>query len=508
MNAAYDKLIYLRKSRSDGEHESVEEVLAKHEKMLQEYAVRTYGEPIPESCIYREVVSGETIQARPMINKLLDRIQSEPIKGVLTVEPQRLSRGDLSDCGTIIRAFRYTDTLIITPNKTYDLSDKFDRKFFEMELMRGNDYLEYVKEIMMRGRIASVSEGNFIGSIPAYGYDKVKIGKTYTLAPNSEADTVKLIFELFVNEGLGTTTIAHRLNDLGIKPRKSPFWTNPAIRDMLRNPVYIGKIRWNWRKTVKKYDNGELVVSRPRSEPENNMLIDGKHEAIISEELFSAAQKKFGNTPRAKISNELKNPFATLLRCDCGRAMIYQPQKRALPRLHCTQQMHCGNKSATYDEIEQAVIVALEKIIFDFKLQIDNGEEKEMSKLHDSLISKLNKELNDIETQQDKLYELLEQGIYTKAVFVKRNAALAERREQAKTSLEKALSQSPVVINYEEKIVELSQAVDLLKNPDATAKQKNDFLKTVIKEIRYSRHTDNHTKLDNTPFSIEVFLLF
>ena len=147
-------LVYLRKSRADGDHESIEDVLAKHYKMIQDYAAAKLGGAIPEDLIYREVVSGETIQDRPEIKKVLDRIQGEDITGVLVVEPQRLSRGDLSDCGTIIRAFRYTETLIITPTKTYDLSDKFDRKFFEMELMRGNDYLEYVKEIMMRGRIA------------------------------------------------------------------------------------------------------------------------------------------------------------------------------------------------------------------------------------------------------------------------------------------------------------------------------------------------------------------
>ena len=127
-------LMYLRKSRADGEHETVEEVLAKHYKILQDYAAAKLGETIPEDMIYREVVSGETIQDRPEIKKLLDRIQTEEVKGVLVVDPQRLSRGDLSDCGAIIRAFRYTDTLIVTPPKTYDLGDKFDRKFFEMDV--------------------------------------------------------------------------------------------------------------------------------------------------------------------------------------------------------------------------------------------------------------------------------------------------------------------------------------------------------------------------------------
>ena len=184
-------LIYLRKSRADGEYETVEDVLAKHYRILQDYAVSKLGGAIPEKYIYREVVSGETIQDRPEMKKILDRIQAEDITGVLVVDPQRLSRGDLSDCGTIIRAFRYTDTLIVTPQKTYDLAEKFDRKFFEMELMRGNDYLEYIKEIMNRGRLASVNEGNFIGSVPPFGYDKVKVGKAYTLTPNAEADTVQ-----------------------------------------------------------------------------------------------------------------------------------------------------------------------------------------------------------------------------------------------------------------------------------------------------------------------------
>lgn len=500
-----EHLIYLRKSRADGEHETVEDVLARHEKILQEYAVKMLGEPLPDSCIYREVVSGETIQDRPVIKNLLERIQNEPIKGVLTIEPQRLSRGDLSDCGTIIRAFRYTDTLIMTPTKTYDLSDKFDRKFFEMELTRGNDYLEYVKEILMRGRIASVSEGNFIGSVPPYGYDKVRIDKAYTLVPNEEADTVKLIFDLWVNHALGTTTIANQLNSLGLKPRKIEYWTYATIRDMLRNPVYIGKIRWNWRKTVKKYEDGEIIKSRPKSNPESWMLIDGKHEGIISEELFYAAQERFGKTPRLKSENQLVNPFAGLIRCECGKSMVYQVQKKSADRVHCPNQPRCGNKSTTYAEIEEEIISSLNGIIADYKTKITNGEDNP-KKTQQNIVQKLTKELNDIETQQTKLYDFLEQGIYTNAVFLKRNAALAEKRKLVTTALEDAKANLPQTINYEEKIVKISEALNLLQDRNAPIKLKNEFLKTVIKEIRYRRKTDNRTKWDNTPFSIEIFL--
>ncbi len=499
-------LVYLRKSRADGEHETVEDVLERHENILREYAGKN-GITINEQDIYREIVSGETIQDRPEINKLLNRIQSENIKGVLAIEPQRLSRGDLSDCGTIIRAFRYTDTLIITPTKTYDLSDKFDRKFFEMELTRGNDYLEYIKEIMMRGRIASVSEGNFIGSIPPYGYDKVKSGKSYTLVPNAEADTIRMIFELYANEKLGTTIIANRLNDLGIKPRKAPYWTNASVRDILHNPVYIGKIRWNWRKTIKKYENGDIIKSRPKSEPDTWILVDGKHEPIISEELFEAVQQRFGNAPRIKASQELVNPFAGLIRCQCGKAMVQQAQRKGVqPRIHCPYQKYCGNKSASCSDLEQVIIESLNNIINDFKSRLNN--DTPTYDANSELISKITKELNALETQQNKLYDLLEQGVYTSAVFVMRNEALAAKRKKLEEILAKAKESSQAVVNYQEMIISLSEAVDVIKNTEISPKRKNVFLRSVIKEIEYSRKKDDSRSDYDPPISISVMLRF
>lgn len=498
-------LVYLRKSRADGEHETVEEVLAKHYKMLQDYAAAKLGGAIPEDLIYREVVSGETIQDRPEMKKILDRIQVEDITGVLVVEPQRLSRGDLSDCGTIIRAFRYTDTLIVTPPKTYDLGDKFDRKFFEMELMRGNDYLEYVKEIMLRGRLASVQEGNYIGSSAPYGYDKIKEGRSFTLVPNAEADVVRLMFELWTAEGLGTTTIANRLNALHIRPRKSQLWNPASIRDMLRNPVYIGKIRWNWRKHVKKYEDGELVNSRPKSKKEDWILVDGKHEALISEEVFDAAQERFGSLPKVKAKSGLRNPFAGIMHCSCGRAMIYQPSRKCEARLHCAYQMHCSNRSATYTEVEEEVIRALRSFAADVRELLDGGHKS--SGVHEAVSAALTKELNALETQQERLYEFLEQGIYTTEVFVKRNAALAQRRSELQEAIEEAKSQEVSEVDYKQRYVALLEAVNVLENDTASVEEKNRLLRAVIKDIVYHRESEIRDKWHPVPFSLDIIFV-
>ena len=62
-------LMYLRKSRQDDPHETVEEVLAKHEALLQDWAFRELGHTIPEEYIFREIVSGEKISDRRELQK-------------------------------------------------------------------------------------------------------------------------------------------------------------------------------------------------------------------------------------------------------------------------------------------------------------------------------------------------------------------------------------------------------------------------------------------------------
>ena len=97
-------------------------MLLKHETMLQEHARQELGGAIPEENIYREIVSGESIEEREEMQKVLARIEDPAVKGVLVVDPQRLSRGDLEDCGRLISDLRYTSTQVVTPMMVYNLS--------------------------------------------------------------------------------------------------------------------------------------------------------------------------------------------------------------------------------------------------------------------------------------------------------------------------------------------------------------------------------------------------
>ena len=502
--------IYLRKSRSDDPSLTVEEVLEKHEARLQEWAISNFGAKIPEENILREVVSGETIDDRPEMLRLLSIIESPKVQAILIVEPQRLSRGDLEDAGRIIKLFRYSNTLICTPPKTYDMRDEYDRDNFERELKRGNEFLEYQKKIMNRGREQSVKAGNFIGSIPPYGYEKTVImegkKKCHTLKINEEeAEIVRMIFDMYVNQDMGRVLIARHLNDLNIKAKKGGLWAQDAIKDMLENEHYIGKVRWNWRKTVKIVEDGEIRAIRPKTEIGEYLVYDGKHEAIISEELFFAARDKQGRNHRAKPKTRVRNPLAGLLYCQCGRAMSLRTHKtkdggeRCAPRLLCDNQAYCKTSSCLYDEIIDRVCDVLGQCIEDFEIRIQNNDDDSI-KHHATLVKRLKTKYEELCKKELSQWEKYTEEEMPKHIFDTLNEKVLKEKEEVQEALCKASESMPTRIDYEEKIYRFKDALEALKDPEVPAIKKNNFLKACIERIDYKREKAERIKSQQTRY--------
>ena len=165
--------IYLRKSRADIELEAIEkmETLKRHKKILLELAYKKQIH-VDDNDIYEEIVSGETIAARPQMQKLLKAVYQKTYRGVLVVEIERLARGDTRDQGEVAEAFKYSNTLIITPTKTYDPTNQFDEEYFEFGLFMSRREYKTIRRRLQTGLIEAVKDGNYVGSNPPYGYDK------------------------------------------------------------------------------------------------------------------------------------------------------------------------------------------------------------------------------------------------------------------------------------------------------------------------------------------------
>ncbi|MBQ6035642.1 MAG: recombinase family protein, partial [Ruminococcus sp.] len=297
--------MYLRKSRADVEAEArgEGETLTRHQNMLIELA-KTQKLSVVK--MYKEIVSGDSIAARPQMQALLADVTKGKYAGVLVVEIERLARGDTIDQGIVAQAFRESSTKIVTPVKTYDPDNEFDEEYFEFSLFMSRREYKTIKRRMQVGRLASVKEGNYISASAPYGYRKINPEpKVHTLeVVPEEAEIIRLIYRLYL-DGHGAKFIANELNRMGVSPQKSAFWEPPSIKKILSNPLYCGMLSW------KSKSNGDT-------------LYKGIHEPIISEETFNNAQQKKRTSPAAQLrpNEKLQNYYHNILYCkNCGHQL-------------------------------------------------------------------------------------------------------------------------------------------------------------------------------------------
>lgn len=131
---------------------------------------------------------------------------------------QRLGRGSMTDQGAILDAFKYSHTKILTPTKTYDLDDDTDETYTEFETFMGRQELKMIKKRLQRGIKATVEAGGYISNAP-YGYEQTRVGKMPTLRiKEDEASFVRMMFDMYANQGMGCQRIADTISAMGARP--------------------------------------------------------------------------------------------------------------------------------------------------------------------------------------------------------------------------------------------------------------------------------------------------
>lgn len=498
-----DGIMYLRKSRADDPLLSVAEVLEKHEADIDAWCERNIGGKIAQSDRYYEVVSGEKISERFEFQKVLKEIENPRKKFIACYDVSRLSRGDLEDAGRLMKLLRYTSTYVITtcPQYVYDLSDADDREKFERELKQGNMYLEYFKKVSNNGRLLSVSQGWYICSQPPYGFNRIKVMDGRRERPTleekkEEADVVRMIFDMYVNKDMGRVNICHYLDSLKIPAPRGKRWSPASLKDMLNNVHYIGKVKWQEKKTIMVVEDGDIRASTKKSKMGEYLIFEGKHDAIISQELFNAAQDKIGRNHRAKPTTKIRNPLAGLVWCQCGRAMslrIYKNKDGSMkndPRLLCDGQTYCKTTSCTFEDMLNLVRNILKENIKELEIHIasDSGDS---INLHQQLIKNLEKKLKNL---QDKELSQWEQQSHPDPaqrmppeIFKRLNEKLVAEKEEVQQALKKVHETMPETIDYQEKLQRFTDALEALNNPDADVALQNRLLKACINRITYSR---------------------
>lgn len=500
--------MYLRKSRADLEAEAhgEGETLARHERALMDLA-KKYKFNITK--IYKEVVSGETITARPVMQQLLSDVEKGMWTGVLVMEVERLARGDTIDQGLVAQTFKYSSTKIVTPMKIYDPSNEFDEEYFEFGLFMSRREYKTINRRLQAGRVASVKEGKWVANTSPYGYKRKKLehekGYTLEVIPD-EAAVVKMIFELYTigeeqEDGtlkrLGSTLISNKLNTLKIRAAKGGIWKPQRILELLRNPAYVGKVKWNSRPNVKKMQDGMITMERPRANVEDWILIDGLHEAIITEELFNKTQEYLQDNKPHPAPNmmPIKNPLSGIVVCGfCGANMTRRPYPDKSPDVLLCPTSGCKNISSFLSIVENKLLESLLMWLNDYKLKLDIDNKQDVSNTEIEItkrnIKLLEDEVKNLNKQLNNIHDLLEQGVYTVEVFMDRSKLLNEKLTESRKSLnmlnksiEKENAIKKNIIEFIPKMEHILEVYSNLDDPEV----KNELLKEVVSKAVYTK---------------------
>jgi hypothetical protein len=382
---------------------------------------------------------------------------------------------------------------VLTLQYAYDLNDDRDRELFERDLMRGNEYLEYSKKIMQDGKLLAVKSGQYIGTVPPYGYKKVtyKDGRKTcrTLEPiPEEAEIVKRIFDLYCS-GVGSTGICEILEKEHARAPQGKNWSPTTISNILFNVHYLGKTRWNHRKKTLSVEGGE--IKRRRLLAEDYLVFDGLHPAIIDQEVWDKVHEIKGKIPKHHTDKQMKNPLAKIMYCSCGKAMAYKQnwhkgKNVGLPRLGCSYVRCRENGSVIMQEVLDEIAVVLRDGIEEFEVRIEQGADNS-AEIHRQLIHRLEKKLVELQELEIKQWDEKTRGGMPDLVFHQLNTKTVAEIEDVTQALCEAKNAEPEHIDLHDKIITFRAALDLLNDPDAPVKELNKLLQACIERIDYSR---------------------
>lgn len=488
-------LMYLRKSRMDTDFDeiSVEETLDRHRRILVSFCKERRLNVVEE---LKEVVSGESLASRPKMMRLLELVNTGMYAGVVCVDIERLSRGSSLESGYIMQVLQTNSCKIITPSKIYDLQNESDEQFTDMKFMFSRYELKTITKRLVRGRNQSASEGKFLGSIAPYGYRPYKLsgikGNSLRIE-DSEAEVVRMIFDMYGEQGIGYNTIAYQLNQMHI-PSRTGTWGQTSITNILNNEAYLGMIRWKHEPTKRIVKDGMLAKKRVVSK--DYELYEGLHDPIITQEQWDRVKAKQRERNHASVNSnrQLANPFASILFCEkCGAVMkrnVPAKTQSTSPWYRCPTR-GCNCRAIKCDFAEEAILKAMREWLADYKIKIESDSLPQEDPI-DVALSMVQNQLAQLHLQQDNICEYLEKGVYTIEMFTKRNEALTKELNKLQASevdLLRQRSSKKDAQSVEAEIIPATQQI-LDRYSQMSVVEKNSLWKIVMEKITMYRTPD------------------
>ena len=393
-------------------------------------------------------ISGKNITNRPGIKQLLEDATNNKFDLVIVWKLNRISR-KLLDILNIVGLLNKHNIAFRSLTESFETETPSGKLQLNIMGAIGEFERETIAENVKLGLVARARDGRWCGGV-VLGYDLVELPNEGKKRKNTilkinevEANTVRRIFDLY-SQGYGYKAVVNRINNEGRKTKRNSSFAVSTVKDILQNPVYIGKIRYNVRQDWSKKRRNNINA--------NPILSDGIHEPIIDIETWNKVQVILKE--RSKKHNKIYDsefPLTGILKCPvCGAGMTINrsTSKRKDGTRRINEYYSCGNwknkgtavcnsNSIRVELADEYVLNKIMELINDesiLRKVIDNINKNKSTKLKPILeqLEQINREIEKLTDKKNKNIELFEDRILDKSELSTRVKAINNEIEKLK----------------------------------------------------------------------------
>ena len=465
--------VYIRVSTDEQTELSPESQMEK----IQEYA-RREGIVILQDQIYVDAgISGKKAEKRPEFMRMIAAAKEKdcPFTVLLVWKFSRFARNQEESIfyKSILRSKCGVDVVSISePLIAGHFGSLIERIIEWMDEFYSIRLSEEVKRSMevnaRRGKLQATA---------AFGYH-VKDGH---LVPDpEEAVIIQRIFNSFI-AGKGLFPIAKELNVMGVKTHRGNAFENRTVEYILRNPVYIGKLRWNPSgRTRRDFFNENIIVA------------DSDHEPLVTQEIWEAAQHRLDEVKekwgyKARPTSELKHWLSGIIRCSsCGSTLIF-----SAPHYYkCNNYVRGRCKYSQHIKADILAEALIEKMTEDTELEAPlNYNVTYSNRSGGDDLARMEATLKQLQNKKVRLQEAYLAGVLELNDFAATKKVLENSITQTEQEIEAfhQRSDEKVVISALQNAIRA--ALETLTDPSATMEQKNNAARSVIDTCIFDKQT-------------------
>jgi site-specific DNA recombinase len=499
MNKIRSVAIYSRVSTI--EQAEVGYSIDEQERLLIEYCDKMGYEVY--KCYSDRGISGKNIKNRPALKELLRDAEDRKFDLAIFWKINRISR-KLADVLKIVDILEKNSITFKSFSEPFETDTPAGKMQFQMMASIGEFERGTIAQNVKMGCLARARDGRWGGN-RVLGYDIVQIKGTENnkrrdtelIINEKEAEVVRFIFNEYAN-GKGYKAITSKMNKIGYKTKRGNDFSVGSIKDILTNPVYIGKIRYNVRR--------DWSEKRRRNINPNPIIVDGIHQAIIEEDLWDKVQAIL-RSKKGKPSRiyDGEYPLTGILKCPkCGAGMVIMRttntladgSKRRLVYYACGAWKNkgtavCNSNAIRVDKANDYVFSKIAELLSNKRMIkgiVENVNKERHNKINPAKkeLEKIDKELEKIDKKKRKLFEGYEEDLISKEEFKQRKEELniiAQNLQEEKQPLLVTLSDDVSEAVPYEFIKDILENFSKVLMENTSREQKKKLLHMIISEI-------------------------